>query len=55
MSSPWAACGPVQAFAVVKVSYLGLMTTCPSDNLGCDIFGAGGPYYHIITSVTNCS
>jgi len=35
-------CGPVDVFAVVKVSYI--LTTCPySDNLEFNIFNAGGP------------
>jgi len=44
-------CGPVQVFAVVKISYI--LTTCPYfDNLKFDMFGAGGPQCHFITSVT---
>jgi len=44
-------CGPVYVFAVVKACYI--LTTCPSfDNLGFDIFVAGGPQCHVITSVT---
>jgi len=51
MSNPRATCGPVQVFAPVKVSYI--LTTCPYfDNLEFYIFYAGGPHYHVITSVT---
>jgi len=59
MSNPRAACGPVEGFvrpglgfAAVKVSYI--LTTCPwFDKLEPDIFHAGGPQCHFITSVTN--
>ena len=44
-------CGPVQASAVAKASYI--LTACPSfDNLEFEIFDAGGPQCHFITSVT---
>jgi len=40
-----------QVVAVVKVSYI--LTTCPCfDNFEFDIFDAGGPQCHFITSVT---
>ena len=43
--------GLVYSFAVVKVSYM--RTTSPYfDNLEFDIFDAGGPQCHLITSVT---
>jgi len=42
MFNPQAACGPVQVFAVVKVSYI--PTTSPYfHNLEFDIFDTGGP------------
>jgi len=51
MSNPRAACGPVYVFAAVKVAYI--LTTCACfDNLEFDIFDAGGPQCHFITSVT---
>jgi len=59
MSNLQPACGPVEVsfgpvyviFAVVKVSYI--LTTCPYfDNLEFDIFDAGGPQCHFITSFT---
>jgi len=38
-------------FTVVKVSYI--LTTCPCfDTFGFDMFDAGGPQCHFITSVT---
>jgi len=44
-------CGPVEVFAVVEVLYI--LTTCPDfDDLEFDIFVAGGPQCHFITSVT---
>jgi len=43
-------CGPVYVFAVVKVAYM--LTTCPHfDNPKFDIFDAGCPQCHFITSV----
>ena len=42
---------PSRLFAVVKVSCI--LTTCPClNNLEFDIFDAGGPQCHFITSVT---
>ena len=42
---------PSLVFTVVKVSYI--LTTCPCfDNFEFDIFDAGGPQCHFITSVT---
>ena len=41
----------IHFFAVVKVSYM--LTTCPHfDNLEIEIFDAGGPQCHFITSFT---
>jgi len=48
MSSPGAACGQVEVFAVVKASYI--LTTC-FFLIELDIFDAGGPQCHLITSV----
>jgi len=46
-------CGPAKVLAVVKVSYIYILTTCPYfDNLEFDIFDAGGPQCHFITSIT---
>jgi len=54
MSNPRAACGLLQAFIVVEVSYT--LTNCPYfDNLEFDIFDAGGPQCHFITSVTTAT
>jgi len=58
MSNPRASCGPVDCFVRLglgfccsKVSYV--LTTCPCfDNVELDIFDAGGPQCHIVTSVT---
>ena len=58
MSNPRPACGPAEGFvrpslvfAVVKMSCI--LTTCPCfNNLEFDIFDAGGPQCHFITSVT---
>jgi len=55
---PRASCGPVDCFVRLglgfccsKVSYV--LTTCPCfDNVELDIFDAGGPQCHIVTSVT---
>jgi len=45
-------CGAVEDFAMVEVVYI--LTTCPHfDNVEIDIFDAGGPQCHVITSVTN--
>jgi len=51
MYNPRAACGSVQVYAVAKDSYA--LTTCPCyDNIELDLFDAGGPYCHFITSIT---
>jgi len=51
MSNQRTACGPVQVFAAVNVSYI--LTTCPYfDNLEFDIFEASALQCHFITSVT---
>jgi len=42
MSKPRAACGPVQAYAVVKVSYILITYPC-FDDFELDVFDAGGP------------
>jgi len=42
--------GPVKVFAVVKVFYI--LTPCPYGHFyNLDIFDAGDPQYHFITSV----
>ena len=55
---PLAECGPVERFVRPSsgfrcgISSLYILTTCPYfDNLKFDIFDAGGPQYHFITSV----
>jgi len=65
MFKPRVACDPVEgvvqpslAFAVVKFSYIGLLTTCPYfDNLEVDIFDACRLQCQFLTSVTtyHCS
>jgi len=50
--------GPVEGFVRPSLGFrcsksIPILTTCPCfDNLEFDIFDAGGPQYHFITSVT---
>jgi len=51
MYNPLAACGPVEIFAVVNVSYI--LTSCPYfDNPEFENFDAVGFQCHFVTSVT---
>jgi len=60
MSNPRAACGPVEGFVRTSLGFphrqsilLYTLTTSPYfDNLEFDIFVAGGPQCHFITSAT---